>query len=70
MNELIQPNTWVIDQEIIRQIQTQIREELTRNPPAPPIVQNVVDTFSYHAEIPTFSGYSSGPAFEEWSNKF
>ena len=70
MNELTESNTLVVDQEVIRQIQTQIRDDLIRNPPAPPVVQNVVDTFSYQTEIPTFSGDSSGPTFEEWANKF
>jgi Zinc knuckle len=70
MEDLTGQNTWLVNQDVIREIQTQIREELTRNPPPPPVVQNVVDTFSYQAEIPTFSGDSSGPTFEEWSNKF
>ena len=58
------------DQFFLEHVKAQIDREVTLNPRGNPVVNNVVDTFNYQAEIPTFSGDSVGPSFEEWYNKF
>jgi hypothetical protein len=58
------------DQNFLQHVKAQIDNEIKKTPPRNPVVQNVVDLFNYQSEIPTFSGDSVGPTFEEWWNKF
>jgi hypothetical protein len=58
------------DQSFLQQVKAQIDSDTQRNPRGNTVVQNVVDLFNYQSEIPTFSGDSVGPTFEEWWSKF
>jgi hypothetical protein len=57
------------DDNFLQQIKQHI-ENVRRNQRGNTTVQNVVDLFNYQSEIPTFSGDSVGPTFEEWWNRF
>jgi hypothetical protein len=58
------------DPNFVQEVKAQIDSDTQRNPRGNTVVQNVVDLFNYQSEIPTFSGDSVGPTFEEWWDKF